>query len=72
MNIAIIGAGLIGKKRAEALPKKVKLSFVCDVSQERAEALATEFKCESATDWKEVVARHAFFFFGLLIDWSRG
>jgi predicted dehydrogenase len=57
MNIAIIGAGLIGKKRAEALPKKVKLSFVCDVSQERAEALATEFKCESATDWKEVVAR---------------
>lgn len=55
MNIAIIGAGLIGKKRSEALPKGVTLKIVCDVSQERAKALAEECNCSHKTDWKEVV-----------------
>lgn len=55
MNIAIIGAGLIGRKRAQALPKNVKLSIVCDSDQKKAKELAFEFKCKSETNWKKVV-----------------
>lgn len=55
MNVAIIGAGIIGKKRATALPKGVKLHTICDINLERAEALALEFKCKSEHDWKKVV-----------------
>lgn len=55
MNIAIIGAGLIGKKRALALPKGVRLSVVCDVIIERAQKFKDEFGCEVETNWKSVV-----------------
>ena len=56
MNIAIIGAGLIGKKRSEALPKGVTVKVICDVSEDRAKALAADCNSEFATDWKKVVA----------------
>ena len=55
MNVAIIGAGLIGKKRALALPKGIKLSVVCDVEKSRADAFAKEFSCRGEYDWKKVV-----------------
>ena len=55
MNIAIIGAGLIGKKRALALPKDVRLRIVCDVEKKRADAFAEEFSCEAEYDWNKVV-----------------
>lgn len=54
MNIAIIGAGLIGRKRALLLPPKIKLKYVCDVSKERGEAFAEEFKCEYIADSKVI------------------
>ncbi len=56
MKIAIIGAGLIGRKRALSLPKGVDLSLVCDTDEERAKAFATEFNCRVETDWKKVVS----------------
>ena len=56
MNIAIIGAGLIGKKRARALPKGVNLRVVCDVDREKAVKFSREFRCESESDWRKVVA----------------
>ncbi len=55
MNIAIIGAGLIGRKRAESLPRGMRLMVVCDVDTERAAQFAKDFNCKSETDWKRVV-----------------
>lgn len=55
MNIAIIGAGLIGRKRADALPKGVKLTTVCDIDSKRAEDFARDYKCEYETDWIKLV-----------------
>lgn len=55
MNIAIVGAGLIGRKRAQALPKGVKLSLICDIDKKRADDFAKEFNCKSETDWKVVI-----------------
>lgn len=55
MNIAIIGAGLIGRKRAQALPKGINLSLVCDIDEKKAFEFARDFKCEIVSDWKKVV-----------------
>lgn len=55
MNIAIIGAGLIGRKRALSLPKGVSLTFVCDTNKDKVEKFAQEFGCQSETDWKKIV-----------------
>jgi predicted dehydrogenase len=50
MNVAIIGCGLIGKKRALALEKEDRLIACCDVRKEAAEAFAKEFSCPYYTD----------------------
>lgn len=55
MNIAIIGAGLIGKKRASALPKNVNLSIVCDVDKIKGYKFAKDFNCAYEPNWKKVV-----------------
>jgi predicted dehydrogenase len=55
-NVAIIGAGFIGKKRALCLPKGVTLSHVCDVDEVRAKNFAEEFSCAYETDWKKIVS----------------
>lgn len=55
MNVAIIGAGLIGRKRAMALPKGIKLTIVCDINKQKAESFAQDFKCRSETEWIKVV-----------------
>lgn len=55
MNVAIIGAGLIGNKRAIALPKGIALSIVCDVNKTRANKLAHDFNTFAATDWRKVI-----------------
>jgi predicted dehydrogenase len=57
MNIAIIGCGLIGQKRAKTL-KNAKLTVCVDTIKERAEALAAQHPgCIALTDWKEAVTR---------------
>lgn len=56
MDIAIVGAGLIGKKRALSLPKDINLSIICDTDKKRAEKFANEFKCQNETNWKRVVS----------------
>lgn len=55
MNIAIVGAGLIGRKRAQALPKEVKLSIICDIDKKKAAEFAKEFNCKSENDWKVII-----------------
>jgi predicted dehydrogenase len=58
MRVAIIGCGLIGHKRARALPIDVKLAAVADLSHPRAQQLAAHYPgCEVEPDWQSCVAR---------------
>ena len=40
MNVALIGCGGVGMKRARALPPNARLAVVCDVMAERARAVS--------------------------------
>lgn len=55
MNVAIIGAGLIGKKRALALPKGMNLINVCDINIQQGKKIADQFNCKFEKDWRNVV-----------------
>ncbi len=57
MRIAIVGCGLIGRKRAAALATdhESKLIIVADIDAARAEQLAREQSCQATTDWEQVV-----------------
>ena len=58
MRVGIIGCGLIGRKRAHALPPPCKAVLFCDVQQDRAESLALKFEgAQACCDWREAV-RH--------------
>lgn len=54
-RIAVIGCGLIGGKRAAALPQG-SLVTACDIDPKRAEALARAYGANAAADWRAVVA----------------
>jgi predicted dehydrogenase len=57
MNIAIIGCGLIGQKRASALAGS-QLVACADLSPDRADMLARKFSnCRALSDWKSVLER---------------
>lgn len=58
MNVAIIGAGLIGRKRAQALPRGVRLSIICDIDPRKAKEFANDFNCNPETDWRVVTKSH--------------
>jgi predicted dehydrogenase len=49
MRVAIIGCGLIGQKRARALPQGWSLALCCDRAQQRAENLARLYPGAQAT-----------------------
>ncbi len=53
MKIAIIGCGLIGKKRAAALKDKGQLCVAADVQLERAKTLALEYGGQATDDWEK-------------------
>ncbi len=56
MNYAIIGCGLIGKKRLAALPKGSQLAIACDTNLARAEELVKLAKTGRAVaDFQEAV-----------------
>jgi predicted dehydrogenase len=58
-GVAIIGAGLIGNKRAAALSAfgDFKLKVVADINKDSAEKLAGQFGAEASTDWHNVIER---------------
>ncbi len=56
MRVAIVGCGLIGRKRALALPAG-RVVVCCDTRAERAQALAAELRSEASLDWQETAAR---------------
>jgi predicted dehydrogenase len=59
MNIAIIGCGLIGNKRAKALPKDDVLIAAADVNLVRAQQFAASYpSCQHVSaDWRSIVTR---------------
>ena len=57
MNYAIIGCGLIGKKRLAALPPASRLAMACDTQPARAEELVrVAQQGRAVTDYREAVA----------------
>lgn len=55
MRVAIIGCGLIGRKRAIALTEDDQLIACCDVNQVSAEKFSKEFNCQYFTDFKKLL-----------------
>lgn len=57
MNVAIIGCGLIGNKRAKSLGEG-KFVACADLTLSRAQALASNYPgCRAFSDWKEMLAQ---------------
>jgi predicted dehydrogenase len=57
MNVAIIGCGLIGQKRAKSLGE-ARLVACVDLNKEKALMLAQQFPdCVALTDWRDVLSR---------------
>jgi predicted dehydrogenase len=54
MRVAIIGCGLIGRKRADVL-RDAKLTVCCDLNLERATSLAEKHGARATVDWQEAV-----------------
>ena len=59
LRIGIIGAGLIGGKRADAIAKtkKGELVAIADPDFSRATAFGEKYKVTAYADWKELIAR---------------
>ena len=55
MNVAIVGAGLIGKKRASSLEENDFLSIVCDINEVFAKELAHEFSTNCTGNIKDII-----------------
>lgn len=56
MNVAIIGCGLIGGKRAGAIGSNDKLVACCDTNAALAESFAEKFGCKAYTDCSQMIA----------------
>jgi len=56
MNVAIIGCGLIGRKRASALDPDDRLAACCDTDGRIAAALGRERNCPSYTDYRDLLS----------------
>jgi predicted dehydrogenase len=59
MKVAIIGCGLIGKRRAQTAIDHplTELGMVVDINAAAVEALAAEWGCQAATDWRTAIAQ---------------
>jgi len=55
MNIAIIGCGLIGRKRALALTKNDILVACCDSNPEIGKKFSSDFPCTQYTDYRKLL-----------------
>lgn len=56
MNVAIIGCGLIGRKRALSIPSSVNIHSVCDTDLRQGERLANEINANFTSDFNEIVS----------------
>jgi len=57
-GVGIIGAGLIGNKRADAIVNtgRGKIIIVADIDENRAQDFAHKYDCYATRDWKDVVS----------------
>lgn len=57
--MGLVGAGLQGKRRAQALKRssETKLVVVADMDSEKAKFLADEMRCQATNNWKKVIER---------------
>jgi len=55
MKVAIIGCGLIGRKRALGLTEEDQLIACCDVNQDSANKFGSEFHCLHFTDHRDLL-----------------
>ena len=60
LRVGIVGCGLIGRKRANAIQasQTEKLVVVADVNAERASSMAGEFGCAATTEWQQAIAEY--------------
>ncbi len=58
IKVAVIGCGLIGKRRAQAAFEHPhsQLVMVADINLAAAEALASEYNCQAYADWRQAIA----------------
>ncbi len=56
-RVGIIGAGLIGNKRAKALRSEDRLVAVADLSLERAQSLAETHQAQVESSWENLIER---------------
>jgi predicted dehydrogenase len=57
MNVAIVGCGLIGMKRALALGEGDRLVACCDTNQDARDRFAKQFHCDVYADYGSLLAR---------------
>jgi predicted dehydrogenase len=57
MIVAIIGCGLIGRKRAISLDTNDKLLACCDTNKDLSEKFASEFSCLPFSDYHELLSQ---------------
>ncbi len=60
IKLAIIGCGLIGKKRAAEIAKdpSAKLVYAVDVDEKQTKPLQDQYGAKASCDWKSVVSSH--------------
>lgn len=54
-NVGIIGCGLIGRKRAEALSQIANLKMCFDIDSKKSQILAEKFKCKQVLSVDEIL-----------------
>ncbi|MEE3232852.1 MAG: Gfo/Idh/MocA family oxidoreductase [Candidatus Latescibacterota bacterium] len=56
-SVAIVGAGSIGKKRADVAMAhpNCNVEYICDIDHEKAEILSSEFGATSVSSWQNIV-----------------
>lgn len=59
IKVGIVGAGLIGWKRADAIKAahRGRLAAVADIDSSRAQELADKYGCDAYGDWRKLVKR---------------
>lgn len=55
MRFGIIGCGLIGSKRAQAISQPHTITCVADIDKNRAQMLANKYNTKASTDWQEII-----------------
>jgi predicted dehydrogenase len=55
LSVGIIGCGLIGKKRAQALGEGGKLIACADIDFAKAQSFAADYGAHAFKDWRELI-----------------